>query len=183
MIAVLPIEIRTPRLLLRPIRLVDAADVFAYASDPEWGRYLPVPQPYEQIDAERFCASSLLADRTERPHWGISFDGHVVGGIGLRFFEDHRVAEIGYSIARPLWGRGYTAEAARAVVEAAFTTYADLGRVRAHADARNIASTRVMEKLGMTHEGTLRRNRYFHGELIDEVCYGVLRHEWFARRT
>jgi len=180
---VLPTEIRTARLLLRPIRLTDAADVFAYASDSEWGRYLPVPQPYQQMDAERFCASSLLMDRNERPGWGVSLDGHVVGGINLHFFEDYRVAEVGYSIARPLWGRGYTTEAARAVIEAAFIGHRTLVRVRARADARNRASARVMAKLGMTHEGTLRCNRYFHGELVDEVCYGVLRQEWTARRA
>jgi ribosomal-protein-alanine N-acetyltransferase len=165
------------------MRLTDVADVFAYASDPEWGRYLPVPQPYGLSDAERFCATSLLTDRNERPGWGISLSGRIVGGVNLRFFEEHRIAEVGYSIARHLWGNGYTAEATQAVVAAAFAANTNLARVRAHADARNRASIRVMEKLGMTHEGTLRCNRFLHGELIDEVCYAILKHEWDARRA
>ena len=56
------IELRTDRLLLRPFRLTDVDDVYAYASDPAWGKYLPVPQPYEYRDAELWAAQSVLAD-------------------------------------------------------------------------------------------------------------------------
>jgi ribosomal-protein-alanine N-acetyltransferase len=180
---VLPTEIQTERLFLRPIRLTDAADVYAYASDPEWGRYLPVPEPYERSDAERFVAASVLTDRSERSVWGIALNDCIVGSINIRFFYEWRLAEIGYSMGRHLWGKGYTTEAARAVVDAAFAAYPRLMRVRAHADARNEASARVMEKLGMTCEGTLRCNRYFRGQFVDEVCYGVLRNEWAATRA
>ena len=72
-------------------------------------------------------------------------------------------------------------EAARAVMEAVFTAYTSLNRLRAMADARNIASLRVMEKLGMVREGVLRQNRLVRGEFIDEVWCGVLRTEWEAR--
>jgi RimJ/RimL family protein N-acetyltransferase len=67
-------------------------------------------------------------------------------------------------------------------MEAAFAVYASLHRLRAMADARNIGSLRVMEKLGMVREGVLRQNRLVRGEFIDEVWYGVLRTEWEAQR-
>ncbi len=63
-----------------------------------------------------------------------------------------------------------------------FATYAHLNRLRAMADARNVGSLRVMEKLGMTREGVLRQNRRVRGEFIDETWCGVLRSEWKAQR-
>jgi RimJ/RimL family protein N-acetyltransferase len=75
-----------------------------------------------------------------------------------------------------------TTEAARTVMAAAFAAYASLHRIRAMADARNLGSRRVMEKLGMVHEGVLRQNRLVRGECIDEVWCGVLRPEWEAHR-
>jgi RimJ/RimL family protein N-acetyltransferase len=72
--------------------------------------------------------------------------------------------------------------AARPPSEVAFAAYASLHRIRAMADARNIGSLRVMEKLGMVREGVLRQNRLVRGECIDEVWCGVLRPEWEAQR-
>ena len=58
----LPDIIETPRLRLRGFRLQDLDDVLSYASDPEWARYLPVPQPYTRAEAERFLAGQVLLD-------------------------------------------------------------------------------------------------------------------------
>ena len=178
----LPDIIETARLQLRPFRMRDVDDVLVYAADPEWARYQPVPQPYTQADAETFIAGQVLLDREVHPAWAIVHAGAVIGGINLRFHFDHRVGEMGYSIARSYWGRGLATEAARAVVAAAFAVYASLHRIRAMADARNIGSLRVMEKLGMVREGVLRQNRLMRGELIDEVWCGVLRPEWEVHR-
>jgi [ribosomal protein S5]-alanine N-acetyltransferase len=170
--------IKTERLLLRPFRIQDAEDVFAYASDEAWLRYLPLSVPYTRGDADRFLATQILLDRQEHPAWAIELQGKVAGGVNLRFLFDHRVAELGYAIARPLWGQGLTTEASRAVLGAAFEHYPELHRVRARADARNLGSIRVMEKLGMRREGLLREDRLARGEFIDEVIYGLLRREW-----
>lgn len=83
-----------------------------------------------------------------------------------------------YSIARSHWNRGYLSEAANAVVAAAFTTHADLNRIRAMADVQNGASQRVMEKIGMKKEGVLRQNRVERGEAVDEAWFEILRSEW-----
>ena len=176
----LPDIIETARLRLRPFRLRDVDDVLVYATDPEWARYLPVPQPYTQADAEKFIAGQVLLDREVHPARAVVYAGAVIGGINLRFDFDHDVGEMGYSIAPSYWGRGLTTEAARTVMEAAFAAYGSLHRIRAMADARNIGSLRVMEKLGMVREGVLRQNRLVRGEFIDEVWCGVLRTEWEA---
>ena len=171
-------ELRTERLLLRPYRSGDVEDVFAYATDPEWSRYLEVPSPYTRRDAEECVATSLLADPAKNPTWAIVYEDRAVGNIDLRV-RSHGVAEVGYSIARPLWGQSLVAEAASAVVAHAFEQLG-LARIQALADIRNKGSWRVMEKLGMQREGLLRSNRVIHDERTDDVLYAILRVEWLA---
>ncbi len=173
----LPEIITTERLVLRPWRIDDVAAVAAYADDREWGRFLPVPFPYPRAEAERFVARQILLPRDQHASWAITRDGEPSGGINIRFFHEGRIGEFGYSVARRQWGRGLATEAARAVIEAAFANFGRLVRVRAMADTRNLASRRVLEKLGMRHEGTLRRNRFVREEPADEAWYGLLRDE------
>ncbi len=177
----LPETIRTPRLLLRPIKLTDIDDVFAYARDPEWSRFLPIEQPYERRLAEQFVARQALADWDESPEWGIEYEGRVVGTVALRPDRKHRRAGIGYALARWLWGQGIMTEAAGAIVDQAFQQLA-IERLDSFAIAGNVGSTRVMEKLGMQREGVLRRRRMQRGELYDEVHYSILRDEWEGSR-
>ena len=174
----LPEVIETERLRLRPVSLEDVEDVLSYAIDGEWARYLPVPQPYARRDAEEFVASQVLLDREQNPSWAVVYNGVVIGGVNLRMDFDNHLCELGYSVAREHWGKGFATEAADVVIDAAFQSLSDLNKVRAMADLRNGASQRVMEKLGMTREGILRQNRLFRGEYVDEVWYGLLRSEW-----
>jgi ribosomal-protein-alanine N-acetyltransferase len=172
-----PDVIKTERLVLQPWSFEDLSDVLSYAADEEWGRYLPVPRPYGVADARRFVAAQVLLDRKQHASWSVRYDGRGAGGINIRFSSESRIGEIGYSVARALWGRGLATEAARAVISQAFEAYPDLVRVRATADAGNVRSHRVLEKVGMVREGLLRQNRLVRGELLDEVWYGVLRSE------
>jgi RimJ/RimL family protein N-acetyltransferase len=64
----LPEVIETNRLVLRPFELGDVDDVYAYAQDEEWSRFLrALPRPYERKDAEQFIARQLLLDRVAQP--------------------------------------------------------------------------------------------------------------------
>lgn len=173
--------IKTDRLILRPFSFVDVEDVLSYASDPEWARFLPVPQPYTRADAEKFVAGQVLQDRKTRASWAIEHAGSVIGGIDIRFDFDHRVGELGYSIARCFWSKGLTTEAAGAVIDESFSAYPDLNRIRASADERNVGSLRVMEKLGMVREGVLRQDQYLRGAFRNMVWCGLLRCEWELR--
>lgn len=175
--------IKTDRLILRVFSLVDVEDVLSYASDPEWARFLPVPQPYTRVDAEKFVAGQVLQDRKTRVSWAIEHAGAVIGGINIGFDFDNRVGEMGYSIARRFWGKGLTTEAVGAVIDESFSGYPDLNRIRATADERNVGSLRVMEKLGMVREGVLRQDIYLRGEFKNMVWCGLLRCEWEARKN
>ena len=177
--------LRTDRLLLRPFQLTDADDVYAYARDSEWGRYLPLPRPYEYRHAIEFVARSVLAPWDTSPVFAICLSGRCVGGINIRVDASRGTAEIGYSIARSHWGRGLTAEAATAVMDWAFNEF-DLAKITAMADLANTGSSRVMEKLGMRRDGVLRSERPSDadpGTRQDMVVYSVLRDEWQARAS
>ena len=169
-------ELRTDRLLLRPWRFEDVADVMDYATDAEWARFLAVPDPYVRRSAEEFIANAVVADLKVHGQWAIVHEGKVSGGINLTI-HDPGSAEMGYSIARPLWGRGLMTEAAGAVIAYGFGEWG-LARIHATADIRNKGSWRVMEKVGMQREGVLRSHRLIRDERIDDVLYAILREEW-----
>ena len=175
----LPEVIETARLVLRPFGLADVDDVLDYAQDPEWSRYLRnLPRPYMREHAEQFVARQLLLDRSTHPAWAITLERRVIGGVNLRLNFDHHSAEMGYSVARRHWNKGICTEAARSVIDAAFSGNQDLNRVYARADVDNVGSQRVMEKAGMTKEGVLRMNRVERGEAIDDAVFAILRREW-----
>ena len=176
----MPELIKTGRLKLRRFSIEDVEDVFSYASDPEWARFLPVPQPYTRADAEKFVTGQVSRDRKTDASWAVEHAGSVIGGIDMRFDFDNRVGEMGYSIARRLWGKGLVTEAAGAVIDAAFSAYPDLNRIQASGDQRNVGSLRVMEKLGMVREGVLRQDKFLRGEFSNTVWCGLLRSEWEA---
>ncbi len=174
----LPESIQTPRLLLRRLRLSDAEDVHAYARDPEWGRLLPdFPQPYERRHADQFVASHVLKDWRAEPNWALEHEGRVVGGVGLRTERRHARAELGYALARWLWGRGLMTEAVSAVIDETFRRL-PIRKISAIAIAANVGSTRVMEKVGMQREALLHQHWVQHGQTFDEVHYGLLHEEW-----
>lgn len=176
----------TPRLVLRPFTPDDAPAVHAHLSDPEMAATTArIPHPYPQGSAEEWIAGhparhqageALLLAITLRE------TGVLVGSIELRLVPGHRRAELGYWVGRTHWGRGYATEASDALVRWGFAT---LGLHRVHAShfTRNPASGRVLLKIGMRHEGRLRKHFLKRGVLEDMDLYGVLEHELPPRQA
>jgi len=173
-----PPELTTPRLVLRRFQAGDVEDVHRYADDAEWNRFLGLPEPYSRRDAEEFVAKAMLCDPKAVSMWAIVHEGRCAGSIYLRG-ESPGSATLGYSLARPLWGRGLMTEAARAVVVHGFEDR-KLARIYSFAIVGNDPSARVLEKVGMRREGILRSNRVVHGDRVDEVLYSILREDWEA---
>lgn len=176
-----PPDLHTERLTLRPFTLVDAARVQRLAGDEEIARYtLNIPHPYEDGMAEAWIESH--PDRFqagESATFAITLRDErlLIGAIGLQFAPRHRRAEMGYWVARDRWGRGYATEAARAVLRYAFAERG-LHKVVATHLAPNIASGRVMQKIGMRQEGVQREHVLKNGRFVDLVLYGILREDW-----
>jgi ribosomal-protein-alanine N-acetyltransferase len=156
---ILPELVRTTRLTLRRPRLSDAQAVFEeYASDPEVTRYMDWPTHRSVRDAEAFlplCDTGWASGRDLS--WAITLtpSDRVIGMIGLR--PHGFKADFGYVLTRRLWGQGIMPEAAGAIVGLAFED-PSVRRVWATCDVENRASVRVLEKLGLTYEGTMRRH-------------------------
>ncbi len=108
--------------------------------------------------------------------------GALVGEILLNWASrEHRQGELGWVVHPDHASRGYATEAALAMLGLGFDHYG-LHRICARMDARNAASARVCEKLGMRREALLRENEWIKGEWTDEAVYALLRSEWDARR-
>ena len=176
-----PTNLRTRRLLLRPFALDDVDDVFSYASDPEWARFLTVPIPYTREDAQSFVDGNSNSKWEDNTMFAIEFKDTAIGAIGFRFDSPNEVAMLGYSIARPYWNKGLMTEAVQAVIDWAFKQFG-LAKIWSFADVENIGSWRVMEKVGMTREGTLRSHGVLRGVRQDFHYYGILRSEWECGR-
>lgn len=172
--------LETPRLVLRAFGLSDVEAVRVLAGDLDVARNtLNIPHPYGREDAEAWIVSHPdQLERREAVTYAVTApaeDG-VVGAVGLILELEHERAELGYWIGRPYWGRGYATEAARAVVGWGFSSL-DLHRIHASHFPRNPASGRVLRKIGMRHEGTLRHHVSKWDEYLDLEQYGLLRSE------
>jgi RimJ/RimL family protein N-acetyltransferase len=177
----LPESFRTDRVGLRRFSLSDGPAVLAYSQDADWAEYQQTV-PSSEREAERAVAQLLLRDWEDQPAWAITRSGEVVGLVSLVFSADHRIALLGYGIHRDHRGQGLTGKAIEAVLTAAFAAYEQLARVTANTDARNRSSSRLLEKLGFTCEGTVRSGAVSaKGELVDGTIYGLLRSEWQMR--
>lgn len=173
----------TERLLLRKIAATDLDDMFRYASDPEVTKYVLWDTHQTLEDTRQFLDYALEAYRNEDVSpWGIECkeNGKFIGTIDfVSWSERHRTAEIGYTIGRPYWGKGYMTEAARELLKFGFE-HMDLLRIQARCFPENIGSERVMQKLGMTYEGTLRQAMNLRGTQMDLKQYSILREEFFS---
>jgi ribosomal-protein-alanine N-acetyltransferase len=153
-----PERLVTDRLVLRRPVADDAAALFEeYARDAEVTRYLTW-RPHARLDdTQAFLARCESGWKAESDlTWALTFPDadRLIGMIGLR--PRGHMADIGYVLARPYWGHGLMPEAGRAILDVALGDPA-VHRVWAVCDVENRASARVMEKIGMTHEGMLRR--------------------------
>lgn len=171
----------TSRLILRAFRREDArrvrelAGVFEIADTTGH-----MPHPYLEGMAEEW-----IGERGQEFASGVGATfaitlretGDVIGAISLSMYSPHPIAELGYWVGVPYWNHGYTTEAARAVLEYAFAEL-KLNRVYASYFPRNPASGRVMEKVGMKYEGTLRQHFVRWDKPEDLVYYGILKTEW-----
>ncbi|MCY4113344.1 MAG: GNAT family N-acetyltransferase [Chloroflexi bacterium] len=169
-----PTDLTTERLLLRPFRLSDIDDVLRYGSDPEWAEFYS--RPYERGAAEHMVAQAVLASWDKGARFAIVLKDRVIGVVSLDVDSEDQTAELGYDVARDMWGRGIATEATAAVCDWGFRQYG-LAKIYAAADARNTRSLRVMKKLGMARDGTLR-SEVMGGTRVDAAYYSVLRDEW-----
>jgi len=165
------------RLFARRFRPTDLDDFVTMRAEPQVASF----QSWDNFteDQGRAFLDWVDARKPGEPGW-FQFalerkeDGRLVGDCGLKTVEtDNRLAQIGYTIARPYWGQGYAQEAVTALVAYAFASF-PLHRITASVDPRNAASVRVLEKCGFAKEAHLRQAEWFKGTWADDAIYAVL---------
>lgn len=184
-----PITLQTPRLLLRDHTLQDLPTHHALYSDPETMYFLGgvLTHTMEQSKANLEHTIEAIAEKPRRYVFLRMEDrstGEHIGEIGYtveQFTPQGNTANLGYFIHKRHWGHGYTAEAAKAVLEYAFTK-GDVVRVCAGCIKANAGSERVMQKCGMIKEGEFLRKQWHDGKWWDRLEYRLLKEEWEAGR-
>ena len=175
-----PIE--TERLLIRRYVASDRASLLALFGSADVTRYLAFgPATDDTIDStlERRVARSSIEREGDGILGAVTLrsTGVLVGEVMLRYLrEEERTGELGWTVHPDHQGQGYATESARAFMRLGFEGL-DLHRITASCDARNEASVRVMERLGMRREAYFREAFLTHGVWSDELVYAILRSE------
>lgn len=164
-------------LVLRPWAHGDERDLVTFGNDHAVWRNLTnrFPHPYTFEHARAW-----LTRANERPdhqrHFAIVVSGRAVGGAGFLRQSDlqTRVADVGYWVGRPYWGRGLATQALTMVSALAFQSY-DFVRLQATVIAWNPASCRVAEKAGYSFEARMRNAVWKDQQLSDLLVYVRLR--------
>ena len=174
-----PLE--TPRLRVRQLAPADWPAVHAYASDPDLMRFIP-EGPLTEEQARAFVAENA-GDDARAFAVVLRSGGELIGHMLFHPWFGPRTFEIGWVLDRRHHGQGYATEAARALLRHGFETLG-LHRVIATCQPENVASWRVMEKLGMRREAHFRKCLHRGGATWwDEYFYALLEEEWPAATT
>jgi ribosomal-protein-alanine N-acetyltransferase len=164
-------EIETPRLLLRQFTPNDSDDLYQIYSNPDLFQYMSNEKPLLWEQTREVIDS--IRQNWEKNHFGVWAVVHkkhqkLIGHCGLKFLENTTEIQIGYLLLKSYWGRGLGTEAAKATLHYGFDVI-KLERIVAVAKPENIASLRVMEKVGLKYE----KDAYYYEN--DVVYYSISR--------
>jgi [ribosomal protein S5]-alanine N-acetyltransferase len=173
--------IETERLYLRPLTIDDAMRVEELAGDYEVAKTtLTVPYPYPKGAAKGFIESVLEAERTGKLVISVIVERNLkklIGIINLNIHPAFKRGELAYWVGKDYWGKGYGTEAAKALLELGFAELG-LNKIFAQAFTTNPGSYKIMEKIGLKYEGTLKQHVVRFGEFYDLVQYGLVKEEY-----
>jgi ribosomal-protein-alanine N-acetyltransferase len=171
----------TERLILRPYIQSDSEKVEELASDRKVAEMTAaIPHPYP-----KGLALSWINQHEEKAAEKGSFTFAVVlkltdellGTLTFRIDKEDNKAELGYWFGVPNWGNGYCTEAAERLVEYGFETLG-LNKIWAAAMTKNMASIKVIQKLGFEHEGTFKQDAFKFGNYENMEYYGLLKENY-----
>ncbi|MFB5661178.1 GNAT family N-acetyltransferase [Alteribacillus sp. HJP-4] len=169
--------LQTERLLLRPYRLEDAPRVTKIANDERIAATtLAIPHPYHLEDAERWIKQHpAVVENGEAYPYAIvkKAANELMGTVTIRVDQTHHNGELGYWIGTDYWGKGFTTEAVRRIMDFGFHELR-LQRIFAPIMRKNTASAKVLQKAGLFYEGTLRNHILKWGQYEDLDYYGKL---------
>jgi [ribosomal protein S5]-alanine N-acetyltransferase len=157
-------EIRTERLLLRRARTDDVAAMHAIMTDRQAMRYWSTPPHTELAETERWMASMVEDDPSERDDFIVTLDGQLIGKLGC-----WRLPEVGFLIDPAYWGRGYAREALAGYIDR--RRLLGSTELTADVDPRNTASIKLLEQAGFVETGRVTGTLQVGDELCDSVYF------------
>lgn len=170
--------LETDRTILRKVTPDDVEDMFRYCSDEEVSRYTTWYPHRTTEDTRAFIEHlQIKYDCGDVAPWGIEdkATSTFIGTCGyVNWNVPHAKAELGYALSRDYWGKGIMTEAAGRIIEFGFREMR-LVRIEARCLVPNIGSAKVMEKLGMSYEGTMRKVVLNKGAYEDLKLYAIVR--------
>ena len=171
------LEIKTERLLLRPMNISDLEIVHEYASDKENTKYLRFG-PNDTIEETMTFLSGIAKewekDAPDFYEFAIVLDGKQIGAVCVYLDDKHESGEFGWILNKKYWGNGYATEAALALKDFVVREL-EVKKLIAHCDARNKASAHVMEKIGLKLESDDGIRVYFkRNETARELMYSLV---------
>lgn len=171
-------ELKTDRLLLRPLSTCDLESVHIYAGDPELTKYMMHLPNDTKADTLRFLTEAEAEWQKEAPayfEFAVTLEGIQIGAVSLYLNGARTEGELGWIFNRQYWDCGYATESAAGLRNFAFRTLG-LQRLFAHCDIRNTGSARVMEKLGMVlKDDTAMRQYRNRPDIARELFYALER--------
>jgi RimJ/RimL family protein N-acetyltransferase len=170
----------TERLIIREYTLDDVENEYEYNTDIELFKYMPFAPGTLEDTRKRLERTIEKQRETPRTVYNMAVTlkstKELIGGFRISK-ESEIEGSIGYKFALDHWGKGYATEAAYAIVDFGFNEL-KVHWVYATVHPENMASIRVLEKVGMTLEGRMRENMLYDGEFGDSLIYSILEQEW-----
>jgi aminoglycoside 6'-N-acetyltransferase len=177
------LTLETHRLVLRHFEPADAVAFSAYRSDERIARYQGWNTPYSLEQAQGFIAEMQSAAGETPGRWlqlalAPKIGGPILGDVAFMILKnDPRQAEIGVTLAYSAQRQGYGREAVARLAAYLFDERG-LHRLRANIDPANLASARLLRRLGFRYEGRWVESLWFKGRYVDEDWYALLKREW-----
>ena len=140
----------TKRLLLKPLTVEDAREIYELNKDPEVIKYTGDVSFTHISEAKKFLLSYNHYEKWERGRYGVFLkeNNTFLGWCGLKYHEESGETDLGYRFKKQFWGKGYGTEAASICIKDGFSRL-HLQRIYAEAYSKNIGSIRIMENIGM----------------------------------
>lgn len=172
-------EIRTERLILRRFVIDDYMDMYVWCSNFEVLRYVCYKKHKSPEESKEILTDWINGYSNNKTYnWAIEYSGKVIGNLALSGYDKETVCHhLGWQIDSPYWNKGIMTEAVKAVLDYLFN--AGFEKIGACCNSKNIGSSRVMQKAGMTKDFTIKNVVYKKdGTLYDREVYSITKEEW-----
>jgi [ribosomal protein S5]-alanine N-acetyltransferase len=174
-------KLETARLNLRPINANDSGRIEELAEDYDIAKStLNIPHPYPKGSGVQFIESILNAEKNNKIVMFAIEEKEsqlLIGLININLSAPYKRGELAYWVGKEYWGKGYGTEATRIVLEYGFNDL-NLNKIFAASFTTNPGSWRIMEKVGLKYEGTLKQHVTRFGQFHDLAYYGLLKVEF-----